>query len=147
MPKIMKDMNIISRCQLSYRSEMLKGDICGCHHPFILAICHKPGMTQEEISRELCLNKSTVARALTQLEGKGYVKRESNPEDKRSTLVFPTDKMISVLDKVVNITREWNEQISEDISEHELEIFASVLSKMSKKARKITQKWEGVAEK
>lgn len=147
MPKIMKDMNIISRCQLSYRSEMLKGDICGCHHPFILAICHKPGMTQEEISRELCLNKSTVARALTQLEGKGYVKRESNPEDKRSTLVFPTDKMISVLDKVVNITREWNEQISEDISEYELEIFASVLSKMSKKARKITQKWEGVAEK
>ena len=147
MPKIMKDMNIISRCQLSYRSEMLKGDICGCHHPFILAICHKPGMTQEEISRELCLNKSTVARALTQLEGKGYVNRESNPEDKRSTLVFPTDKMISVLDKVVNITREWNEQISEDISEYELEIFASVLSKMSKKARKITQKWEGVAEK
>ena len=147
MPKIMKDMNVISRCQLSYRSEMIKDELCGCHHSFVLAICRRPGMTQEEISRELCLNKSTVARALTQLEDRGYVRREQKPEDKRSVLVFPTDKMTEILPTVREITDKWNEMISEDISETELEIFISVLNRMSKKARKITQKGEGVAEK
>ncbi len=147
MPKIMKDMNIISRCQLSYRSEMIKDGLCGCHHSFVLAICRRPGMTQDEISRELCLNKSTVARALTHLEERGYVKREPKPEDKRSVLVFPTDKMEEILPTVREITVKWNEMLSEDIPDSELEIFVSVLNKMSEKARKITQKWEGVAEK
>ncbi|MBR7101636.1 MAG: MarR family transcriptional regulator [Clostridia bacterium] len=147
MSKIMKDMNIISRCQLSYRSEMTSNELLGCHHPFVLAICRKPGMTQDEISRELCLNKSTVARALIQLEEKGYVKRESKPDDKRSVIVFPTDKMTQILPTVKKIADNFNEMISCDISENELEIFVSVLEKMSEKARKITQKTEGVVEK
>jgi DNA-binding MarR family transcriptional regulator len=143
MPKLMKDMNIISRCQLSYRTEMLKGELLGCHHPFVLAIYRKPGMTQDEISRELCLNKSTVARALTQLEERGYVKREQKPEDKRSILVFPTDKMIKILPTVREITDKWNEMLSEDIPSDQLEIFVSVLNKMSEKAKQITQKTGG----
>ena len=147
MPKIMKDMNIISRCQLSYRSEMIKDGILGCHHSFVLAICRLPGMSQDEIARELCINKSTVARALTQLENDGYVRREQKLEDKRSVLVYPTDKMMEILPTVREITDKWNEMISEGISEKELEIFVSVLGKMSDKARKITQKREGVVEK
>ena len=143
MPKIMKDMNILSRCQLSYRSEMIKGELCGCHHSFVLAICGRPGMTQDEISRELCLNKSTVARALTQLEERGYVKREQKPEDKRSVLVFPTDKMTEILPTVREITDKWNEMLSEDIPVDQLEIFVSVLNKMSEKAKQITQKTGG----
>lgn len=143
MPKLMKDMNIISRCQLSYRTEMLKGELCGCHHSFVLVICRMPGMTQDEISRELCLNKSTVARALTQLEERGYVKREQKPEDKRSVLVFPTDKMIKILPTVKEITYKWNEMLSEDIPSDQLEIFVSVLNKMSEKAKQITQKTGG----
>ena len=143
MPKLMKDMNIISRCQLSYRTEMLKGELCGCHHSFVLAICGRPGMTQDEISRELCLNKSTVARALTQLEERGYVKREQKPDDKRSVLVFPTDKMTEILPTVKEITDKWNEMLSEDIPSDQLEIFVSVLNKMSEKAKQITQKTGG----
>lgn len=147
MPKIMKNMNVISRCQSAYRTEAVGGDLCGCHHSFVLAICHKPGMTQEEISRELCLNKSTVTRAINQLEERGYVKRESKPEDKRSLLVFPTEKMENILPRVRKATSEWNELISCGIPENELDVFVSVLNKMAESARKITQKGEDVDEK
>ena len=140
MPKFMKSLNNISRSQLTFRSERLKADgICATHHSFILAICHNSGRTQEELSQELCLNKSTVARTLNFLEEKGYVRREANVLDKRSFLVFPTDKMLEIYPLVVSITRDWNERLCEDIPTSELEIFFSVLSRMEQKAKALIE--------
>ena len=136
MPKIMKSLNIISRCQAIYRSEKLKADgICAGHHAFILSISKNPGHSQEDLSREICLNKSTVARTLNHLESFGYISRNPNPDDKRQFLVYPTEKMLEILPEVREISKEWNDCISEGISEEELEIFHSVLSRMECKAK------------
>lgn len=140
MPRIMKSLNSISRCQATYRSEKLKADgICACHHAFILIISKNPGRSQEELTREICLNKSTVARALNHLENCGYITRTPNPDDKRQFLVYPTDKMLEILPEVRAIAREWNDCIAEGISEEELEIFHSVLNRMEEKAKSIVR--------
>lgn len=136
MPRIMKSLNSISRCQATYRSEKLKADgICACHHTFILIISQNPGRSQEELTREICLNKSTVARALNHLESCGYITRTPNPDDKRRFLVYPTDKMLEILPEVRAIAKEWNDCITEGISDDELEIFHSVLRRMESKAK------------
>ncbi len=143
MPRFMKLLNNISRAQSVYRTEKLKADgICGAHHPFILSICRKPGMTQEEISREICLNKSTVTRALSHLEEKGYVEKRENTSDKRSFLIYPTEKMLELLPKVRSLAASWNSLISKDIPEEELEIFHSVLFRMEEKAKTIANNGE-----
>ncbi len=140
MRGIMKSLNIISRCQATYRSEKLKADgICACHHAFILNISKTPGRSQEELTREICLNKSTVARTLNHLENYGYITRTPNPDDKRQFLVYPTEKMLGILPEVRMIAVEWNECISEGISEDELEIFHSVLNRMESKAKSIVR--------
>ena len=145
MPRFMKTLNNISRSQSVFRSERLKAEgICAAHHTFILAICLHSGSSQEELSREICLNKSTVARTVGYLEEKGYVRREANLNDKRSFLVYPTDKMLEIFPLVSNITREWNERISEDIPVEELEAFYSVLSRMEEKAKKLTENREEI---
>ena len=56
--------------------------------------------SQEEIARELCINKSTVTRNLNCLEEKGYIKRESLPSDKRQFAIYPTEKMQAILPEV-----------------------------------------------
>lgn len=140
MPKIMKSMNIISRCQSIYRTKKLNSDLCGCHHTFVLAICREPGRSQDELARDICLNKSTVTRTLTQLEERGYVKRTPNPADKRQILVNPTEKMLEILPKVKAVTTEWSDMISKDISEEELLIFQSVLHRMEQSAKELVQK-------
>lgn len=138
MPKIMKTLNNISRCQAYYRTEKIKIDkIPASHHTFILFISRNPGRAQEEIARELCLNKSTVTRTLNQLENNGYIKRTANPEDKRQYLIFPTDKLLGILPDIREIAKNWNNAISDGIPENELEIFHSVLSRMEEKAKKI----------
>ena len=139
MPKFMKTLNNISRSQSVFRSNKLNvDDICAAHHTFIFAICRAPGSTQEELAKEICLNKSTVTRTLTHLENSGYVRRETNKDDKRSTLVFPTQKMLDLLPKVREIAKEWNSSLAADIDPNELEIFFSVLSRMEQKAKSIT---------
>ena len=141
MPRFMKSLNNISRSQATFRSErVVREGLCASHHAFVLTICRHPGRSQEEIASELCLNKSTVTRALAHLEEQGYIRREQSLEDKRQFLVFPTEKMLDALEEIRNVSREWNLLISEGISENELEIFYSVLSKMEQRAKEIIDK-------
>lgn len=138
MPLFMKSLNNISRSQAVFRhSKISADDLHPAHYAFAIGICKNPGRSQEELARELCLNKSTVARALTVLEERGYVKRESLPTDKRQFAVHPTEKMLAVLPEIRRASREWVDLLSEDIPEEELEVFNSVLERMEQKARRI----------
>ena len=143
MSKFMKMLNNISRSQAIYRhSRISAADLQSSHYSFVLAICHSPGCSQEELARELCINKSTVARALTCLEEKGYITRESLPSDRRQFSVHPTQKMLDVLPEVRSASGEWMTLLSEGIPEEELEIFNSVLSRMQKRAGEIIESQE-----
>lgn len=143
MLNFMKMLNNISRSQAIYRrGKITASDLNSCHFAFVLAICRVPGRSQEELARELCINKSTVARALNTLETNGYISRTPLPSDKRQFSVHPTDKMISVLPEVREASKEWMTLLSEGISEEEMEIFDSVLKRMEARARDIIEKQE-----
>ena len=144
MPKFMKMLNNISRSQAIYRlSRVTAEDLQPCHYSFVLAICRSPGRSQEDIARELCLNKSTVARNLNYLEEHGYVIRQSLPSDKRQFSVYPTEKLLAILPDIRQASSEWMEMLSEGIPQNELDIFDSVLRRMEEKARAIIEKQEG----
>ncbi len=144
MPAIMKRMNAISRAQSVYRTAALEnGELGGCHHSFVLAICHNPGMSQEQLARHICLNKSTVARTLTYLEEKGYVTRLPSKEDKRITLVYPTAKMEEILPRVKEVAAEWQKALVAGEDAAEIEAFAAMLSRMESRAKAFL---EGVVE-
>ena len=143
MPRFMKMLNNISRSQAVFRqSKISADDLHSSHYSFTLAICSKPGRSQEDLARELCLNKSTVARAINCLEEKGYIKRQALPNDKRQFSVYPTDKMLTVLPEIKEASREWMTLLSEGIDEKELEIFHSVLDRMQTRAREILEAQE-----
>lgn len=138
MPRFMKMLNNISRSQAVYRhSRVLADDLQSSQYAFILAICREPGRSQEDLARELCVNKSTVARNINCLEEKGYVTRTPLPQDKRQFSVFPTEKALCVLPKIKAASSEWMRLLSEGISQTELDIFDSVLTRMQEKAREI----------
>lgn len=143
MPSIMRNMNAIGRCQGLYRSHrMPDSDLCPGHHSFVFAICNNPGKSQDWLAKHLSLNKSTVARTLTYLEGADYVERRLHPEDKRITLVYPTEKMLGILPTVREVARDWTEEISRVISPEEMEQFCSILEKLAEEAKRITKGFE-----
>ena len=119
----------------------VQGEMKG-HYAFVFAICRAPGRSQEELARELCVNKSTVARALNHLEGAGYVTRVAAPSDKRQLTVYPTEKMTAVLPRVKEASSEWMRLLSEGISEEELAVFDSVLERMQTRAAELVAEME-----
>lgn len=144
MASIMRRMNVISRCESIYRTQNLEEELPGIFHSYILAICAKPGMSQDKLAKHLCLNKSNVTRHLAKLEQKEYIERRVSTADKRELLVYPTEKMLEIYPEVVRITREWNVLVAEGVSEEELEVFHRVLDKMVDKSRRIVYGEESV---
>jgi len=143
MPKFMKMLNNISRSQAIYRhSKIAANDLQVCHYAFVLAICREPGRSQEEIARELCLNKSTVARNLNYLDENGYITRSPLPSDKRQFSVHPTEKMLKIYPQIRSVSNEWITLLSENIPQNELDIFHSVLERMQARAREIIEQEE-----
>lgn len=136
MPPIMRKINIISRCQGIFRASKLQSDeLTPCHHSYILAITHNPGITQDELAKNICVNKSNITRTLVYLEKNGYVERKPSPTDKRAIKVFPTQKMLAVYPQIKQIVIDWNNYLTEGFSKEEMEIFQSVLDKISIRAK------------
>ncbi len=128
-------VNKLSRCISAYRAKKIsEEELLSHHHSFVFAICKEEGRSQDMLAQVLCLNKSTVARSLSVLEEKGYVTRSPSLEDKRVLLVYPTDKMRQMLPRVRAVAHEWNEAVTEGISEEELAVCQSVLARMAEKA-------------
>ena len=142
MPKFMGMMNRVTRCLATYRSRRFDGDLGSGHHSLALVLCRHPGCTQETLAELVCLDKSTVTRALTTMENSGYVTRTPNPEDKRQLLVEPTEKLKTVLPRLEAIMDEWYSRLSDGISEEEMLRFASVLHRIEQNARSIAYETE-----
>ena len=146
MPTIMRQINLISRCEGLYRTDRLRGaELGACHHSYVLVICRNPGISQEELARHICINKSGVTRHLAYLEEHGYVSRIHSEADKRVTLVYPTDKMRQVLPDVKRIVEEWND-LTAGLTEAELAQFRALLERLALRAKKYSDDREEAKE-
>ncbi len=135
MPSLMRYINIVSRCATIWRADKLEGTELGDqHYSYILVVCRRPGISQDAISRRLFINKSNVTRSLSYLEEHGFVTRERDPEDRRQTLVYPTEKALDILPQVREIIRGWNAYITDGFTEEEMEMYLSMTERLAARA-------------
>lgn len=135
MPSLMRHINLISRCSTLFRSDKLRDtDLGENQSSYILCVCRFPGISQDGLSRRLCINKSNVTRNLASLEASGYVTRRQSDTDRRVTLVYPTEKAMEALPHIREVAREWNAYLTEGFTEEETEQFRAMLEKMSARA-------------
>ena len=133
---IMKKINTISRCAVLYRNDKLNDKtLTPLYHSYVFIITKNPGITQDELASELCINKSNVTRGLNNLEEMGFVKRMVDENDKRVLRVYPTEKMIDAFPKIRKVLKDWNRYLTDDINEEEIEIFQSVLERITNRAK------------
>ncbi|WP_296627009.1 MarR family transcriptional regulator [uncultured Negativibacillus sp.] len=144
MNGIMKYINRLSRTTgVFYNSRLRDYGIGQCHHPYILLICREPGIPQEKISREICVNKSNVTRQLTALEEKGLIIRKQDSNDRRVWRVYPTEKMQQLLPVVRQVMGEWNEYLLEELSQQEREVLVQALEKVTARANEAARELLG----
>ncbi|MFC4322537.1 MarR family winged helix-turn-helix transcriptional regulator [Litchfieldia salsa] len=96
----------------------------------MLLLLEKNGLTQNEIAQKLNKDKTNIARMISNLEKKGFIRRHVNEVDRRSLNVYLTDCGEKLGEKLYPIAREHNQVVCSGISEEELLIVQKVLMKM-----------------
>lgn len=143
MDSLMRSINRTHRCSKRYYNEKLNADgITGNQQIYIFQICRHPGISQEQLSQRIAVNKSNVTRQLCALEQNGFIHRQPSPEDKRVLQVFPTEKAEALYPKVLDIMRLWNSLLLEDFSEDEKSLLLSMMQRVQEKALLLAEEEE-----
>lgn len=66
----------------------------------ILIVCDFKSLTQDEITKRLGLDKSVIAKTVNKLAETGFLIRTTNPKDKRTYDIQPTEKAWAVYPSV-----------------------------------------------
>ena len=134
----MKHLGEVWRCANLYRTAQYTALGIGSYQDsYILHICRNPGISQEELARLIYVHKSNVARQLASLEEKGFITRRPAPQDKRSLLVYPTQKALDVIPTIRDVHRVWNEKILAGFSEEERALVSQFADRLAENAKRI----------
>lgn len=126
-----KYISILYRQAQGYLAGQMKELKIGSgQYAFLLALYQHNGISQEELSNRLMIDKGTTAKAVSKLESAGYVVRKQNPEDRRSNLVYLTKNGWEVRSAVYDTLQEWTGLMLRDISSVEREILLNLLEKV-----------------
>ena len=140
MDSVMKYISRIHRCFRQWQSDKMQSQgINGVQQNYLFHIARHPGISQEQLSGHIMVNKSNVARQLSTLENEGWITRKTSMTDKRVYEVYPTEKTMGLMPEILSLMSQWNELILEDLSEKEKETLLALLPKITKKARQIAE--------
>ena len=96
----------------------------------IHALRHNPGCTQAQLGELLHADKAAIARRTRNLEAKGYLTRQDDPQDRRSRLLFPTEKAEAMKSSKAEIESGFYAYLLSALPEEEAAAFARTLGKL-----------------
>lgn len=103
----------------------------GQGQPRILKELRERGtMTQKELADICILDVATMSRTLDRLEQSGLIKRENNPESRRSWNISLTQDGEKMADKAIEIFDMTDEIFCKGITEEELNTLCEISSKI-----------------
>ena len=135
MSQIIRDITEIARCGAQYKADRLAPmGLKGCHASYLTEICAHPGISQDQLAKRICINKSNVARQAATLEEEGVLTRIPSPTDKRIMELHPTQKTLDLLPQISSVLKEWETCITGDLTPEELDLMAALVAKMKSRA-------------
>lgn len=126
-----KVLNSLARkCQGTVGSALRQYDITAAEEPFLMALLHHEGLTQEELTAIVGVDKAATARAVKALEEKGYLTRVQDARDKRQNRVYATCRAEEVGPAVREELMQMNETLTRGFSEEEVALAHALLKRM-----------------
>lgn len=101
---------------------------------FLAALFCREGMTQDELSESLMMDKTTTARAVKQLVQAGYVIRKRDEDDHRYYHLYLTDKARDLAPRIWDARSKWTEVLSKGFTEEEKELIYIFLERAADNA-------------
>ena len=126
-----KRIHILFRLSMiNFRNEMKKLGFGAGDYAFLAALFMEEGLSQDELSRRMRVDKSYTARAIAKLEKIGMVERRSDPEEYRIKRVFLGKKALENKSDFFNIVKNWHTVLAKDIDNDHLEMICAGMDNM-----------------
>ena len=127
----------LNRMRKRFMNERLRGyDLGGALYMFLTALDHNPGASQDFLVNHFYMDKGNVARGAKKLENLGYIRRETDPEDRRQYRLYLTDEGRELLPTIRSYIQEWCGYLTEGMSEEEGEAAIRLLTRMAENGTK-----------
>lgn len=98
---------------------------------FLMTLIKKDGISQEELSHILDIDKGTTARALKKLELEGYIERKQDPHDKRAYKVYVTEAGRQIKPVLYELKKNLTDILASNLTKAEKEMALSLLERMA----------------
>lgn len=132
-------LNLLWRYAREYGHSRIRNvGISDTEHQICAFLHFHQDMSQDAVASALCLDKTTVAKALLSLEVKGYIRREQNPENRRKNVLSITDAGRATIADVIDVYDVWTDEVCSCLSREEQEAFKDYLGRMVQKAKQLS---------
>ena len=131
-----KRINFLFRLSMRHiRGEMKKIGVGPSDYSFLFILFFREGLSQDEMSKAMYVDKSYTARAIARLEKMGLVERRPDPEEYRVKRIFLKEKARGMEDDIFSVLINWQNVLVKDIDPEDVEIIRNGLDKMLENAR------------
>ena len=100
----------------------------------------RDGMTQKEIADRIGVEAPTLVPIIDKLEEQKMVVRKLDPNDRRNNLIFLTSKSEAKWELIIDCAWELEKASCQGLSEEELELAKTFLSKIARNVAGLSQK-------
>ena len=146
---LLKITNSIYRCTQVYIDKKFeKFNLTIGTYSYILVLNKNGGISQNEISRELNVDKAMSARTVKKLIELGYIRKEENQEDTRAYKLYITDKAKNIIPELIEILDGWSDILvqgnDKETIETSLDFLESVLENGKRYRKKCCERMKSI---
>lgn len=93
-------------------------------------VAANPGISQNELSRAVGLDKSITVQIVDELEKRALAERQRSPTDRRRHALYATDAGLAYLDELFDILAETEDAVLHQLTRAELALLRELLDRM-----------------
>jgi len=128
------------QCAKSYSHRQIRQmGITDTEHLICAFVYGHGDVSQDDVAAALQMDKTTVAKALVSLEGKGHITRRPNPENRRKNILSVTQAGKEKISHVVHIYDDWLNLVYQALSDGEQQQFQSYCRRLLERAEQVNK--------
>ncbi|WP_442819041.1 MarR family winged helix-turn-helix transcriptional regulator [Streptomyces sp. NBC_01235] len=124
---MVKQVELVVR---SHLDELVKpSGITALQYTALTVLERHDGLSAAQLARDSFVTAQSIADLVRSLEGRGLIRRERNPRNRRELLILLTEEGRELLERHAGPVRELEERMVRELTAHQTEQFRTALSK------------------
>ena len=132
-------MSLILKGHNTFFDEKLKGTrLSAAELPYIVRIyADNNNLTQRDLCNLFFVSEPVVARTLKNLEKKGFIIRNKDPQNRTRKLLSLTERGIEISKRMFDINDEWEKLLFDNFTSDEIEIYKRLTKSLAVNSLKL----------